>query len=141
MDEATHFLSESDGYRTAERVWEALAPSTAQFGDAARIIVASTPYGTEGLFSDLYHRAAAGELADAAAHPATTGEANPTISAEWLAAGQVRDPDAFAQEYAAEFTRSGDAYLDFDRFEVADRGELQPEAVTGAVVGLDPAFS
>ena len=34
FDEAAHFLSESDGYQTAERVWQALMPSTAQFGTA-----------------------------------------------------------------------------------------------------------
>src|SRR5207247_1513578 len=120
MDEAGHFLTETDGFQTADRVWEALVPSTAQFGDAARVIVSSTPYGTEGLFADLYGKAESGELSDAAAHHATTAQANPTIAAQFLAAEQARDPDAYRQEYEAEFTGSGDAYLDFDRFEVAD---------------------
>jgi hypothetical protein len=61
MDEAAHFLSETDGYQTAERVWEALVPSTAQFGDAARVIISSTPYGTENLFARLYRQATSGE--------------------------------------------------------------------------------
>jgi terminase large subunit-like protein len=46
MDEGAHFVSESDGYQTAARVWEALVPATAQFADSARVIVSSTPYGT-----------------------------------------------------------------------------------------------
>ena len=57
MDEAAHFLSETEGPAVAERVWEALMPSTSQFGDAARIIVASTPWGQAGLFADLYQQA------------------------------------------------------------------------------------
>jgi len=141
MDEAAHFLTETDGYQTADRVWEALVPSTAQFGDAARVIVSSTPYGREGLFARLYEQADRGELPDAVAHHGSTAEVNPTITTEFLAAEEARDPDAFAQEYEANFTASGDAYLDFSRFEIANRGPLPPAALRGCVVGLDPAFA
>ena len=34
----------------AEKVWEALIPATAQFGEHARIILSSTPYGSSGLY-------------------------------------------------------------------------------------------
>lgn len=141
MDEAAHFLSETDGYQTADRVFEALAPATAQFGDGARIILSSTPYGTEGLFARLYEQALSGELASARAHHAPSAEVNPTIEAEFLTAEELRDPDAFRQEYLAEFTGSGDAYLDMARFEIAERGPLEPAYGKGWVVGLDPAFS
>jgi phage terminase large subunit-like protein len=141
MDEAAHFISETDGYQTADRVFEALVPATAQFGAEARVILASTPYGTEGLFARLYRQAESGELADARAHHASTAEVNPTVSAEFLATEEARDPDAFRQEYAAEFTGSGDAYLDFERFELAPRGELPVDACPKWVAGLDPAFS
>jgi transcriptional antiterminator Rof (Rho-off) len=56
MDEAAFFLSETEGPQVAERVFEALVPSTAQFGGLARVIVASTPYGTDGLFAGLRRR-------------------------------------------------------------------------------------
>jgi hypothetical protein len=45
MDEAAHFVSETEGPQVAERVFAGLAPSTAQFGDLARIVVSSTPWG------------------------------------------------------------------------------------------------
>src|SRR5205085_9294118 len=77
MDEAAHFVSDSDGPQVAERVFASLVPSTAQFGDAARIIVASTPFGQDGLFATLYQQAAGGELPDARATRAATAEMNP----------------------------------------------------------------
>lgn len=142
MDEAAHFLTETDGYQTADRVWQALAPSTAQFGDAARIVVCSTPYGSEGLFADLHGRASAGDLAGAVAHHASTAEANPTIGAEFLAAERERDASSFAQEYGAEFSSSGDAYIDWDLVRPpVERGPLKPTDGKGWVIGLDPAFS
>ena len=126
MDEAAHFLTETDGFQTADRVWQALVPSTAQFGDAARVVISSTPFGTEGLFAQLYDDAESGELTDAAAQHATTAEANPGVDGKLLEREQRRDPESFKSEYLAEFTGSGDAYLDFDRIEVADRDELPP---------------
>lgn len=143
MDEAAHFLSETEGPAVAERVWEALVPSTAQFGDAARIIVASTPYGQAGLFADLYQQAASGELEDARAQHASTAEANPSIDAAFLAQEERRDPEAFRSEYLAEFAGSGAAFLDPERIEAAlvDRMELAPEFCMDWIAGLDPAFS
>lgn len=141
MDEAAHFLTETEGPATAERVWEALVPSTAQFGDGARIILASTPYGQDGLFADLFNRAQSGELADAQAHHAPTADVNPTITADFLATEERRDPNGHRSEYLAEFTGSGMTFLDLDRFEVYERGELEPRHGTGWIAGLDPAFS
>lgn len=143
MDEAAHFLSETEGPAVAERVWQALVPATAQFGDSARLIVSSTPWGQSGLFAELYQQAASGELEDAVAQHATTREANPTIADEFLAREQARDPEGFRSEYLAEFAGSGAAFLDPDRIEeaLAKRTELPPEFCTDWVAGLDPAFS
>lgn len=141
MDEAAHFLSENDGWQAADRVFGALIPATAQFGTAARIVVSSTPFGTEGFFATLYQQAASGELADAAAHHAATVDVNPTITGDFLASEQVRDPDSFRSEYEAEFLGSGGAYLDWDHVEIADYSELPPDALHSPVAGLDAAFS
>ena len=73
MDEAAHFLSETEGPQVADKVFEALAPSTAQFGDLARIIVCSTPYGEDGFFASLYAKAASGELAGRGRCPCDDG--------------------------------------------------------------------
>jgi len=141
MDETAHFLTETEGFQTAERVWEALVPSTAQFGDGGLVIVSSTPYGQDGLFAQLYQQASSGELPDARALHASTAQVNPTIDAAFLEREEARDPDSFRSEYLAEFTGSGGAYLDFDRFTVADRGEIAPDDATNWVAALDPAFS
>jgi hypothetical protein len=140
LDEAAHFLSETEGPAVADKVFAALVPSTAQFGSEARIIVSSTPWGSDGMFAEMYQRASSGELADAVAHHATTAEMNPTISPEFLAAEQARDPDTFPSEYLAQFEGGGNQYLDFDRIDIADRGELVPEDGHSWIAGLDPAF-
>jgi hypothetical protein len=143
MDECAHFLSDTEGPQVADRVFGSLVPSTAQFGDAARVIVASTPFGSSGLFADLFQRASSGELPDAVAKRATTAEVNPTVSAAFLARERARDPEGFRGEYEAEFVGSGAAYLDPDRITdaVERQGELLPEQARGWVAGLDPAFS
>jgi hypothetical protein len=141
MDEAAHFLTENEGDRAAERVWESLVPSTAQFGDEARIILSSTPYGSSGLFHDMWTRADAGEIGDAVAQHATTAQVNGTITSAFLAAEEARDPDSFRAEYLAEFTSSGDAFLDFSRIDLAGAPVARPEDAYTWVAGLDPAFS
>jgi hypothetical protein len=143
MDEAAHFLTDTDGPAVAERVFNALVPATAQFGDKARVIASSTPWGQDGLFATLYQQAASGELTDAQAHHATTAEMNPTITASYLEQEERRDPDSFRSEYLAEFVGSGAAFLDPES--IADaiqrRGELEPEDAVSWVAGIDPAFS
>lgn len=145
MDEAAHFV-DGDGFQTADRVFNALAPSTAQFGSEARILVSSTPFGGDGFFAELHQRAAAGELDDARAFRYPTAEVNPTISPAFLAREQQRDPESFRSEYGSEFVGSGLAYLDPERIAdaVADRDELPPSTLdwlTDPVAGLDPSFS
>lgn len=140
LDEAAHML-DSEGYQAGERLFTALAPSTAQFGDAARVIVSSTPYGTGGFFADLFHRVEDGSISDAKATRLATADVNPTIDAPFLARERERDPDAFRGEYLAEFVGSGGQFLDPARFEVAERGELEPGDCAAWIAGLDPAFS
>jgi hypothetical protein len=142
MDEAAHFISETDGFQTAERVWEALVPATAQFGAAARIIVCSTPYGSDGLFADLHTNAESGALPESRARRATTAEVNPTIDAAFLDAERARDPESFEAEYEARFLGSGNAFLDFDLIpEIGEVGELLPDEADSWTAGLDPSFS
>jgi hypothetical protein len=143
LDEAAHFVSDTEGPQVAERVFSSLVPSSTQFGNRARVIVASTPFGASGFFAQLHARAASGELQDARAFRCSTQEMNPTISEAVLASERERDPESFRSEYLAEFLGGGYAFLDPERIEeaVADRGELAPEQATGWVAGLDPAFS
>jgi hypothetical protein len=57
LDEAAHHV-DTEGNQAGPSVWQALYPSTAQFGDKARIIVSSTPYGQDGFFADRFELAA-----------------------------------------------------------------------------------
>jgi len=142
LDEFAHHISdETEGYQTAARVWEALVPATAQFGDAARILAASTPFGREGVFAELFQRASSGELPDAVAQQLPTADVNPEIDEAFLERERLRDPEGFAQEYEANFASGGAAFLDLSRATIAERAELPPERIRGAVAGLDPAFS
>ncbi|MFA9269964.1 MAG: hypothetical protein ACEQSX_04285 [Baekduiaceae bacterium] len=139
MDEAAHFLDGTAGPAVADRVWEALVPSTAQFGELARIIVASTPYGNSNLFARLYWEAAAGKLPGAVAVKATTAEMG-GADEEFLKTERLRDPGSFPAEYEAEFLASGDAFVDMERVEF--RGEVAPPgAGRDWICGLDPAFA
>lgn len=142
LDELAHFF-DTEGNSAAEAVWQALVPSTAQFGELGRVIAASTPFGQGGLFADLYQRAVSGELTDAVSQHATTAEANPTIEPGFLEQERARDPEGFKAEYEASFVSGGAAFLEPDRVEqaVADRDAFPAELGHSWVAGLDPAFS
>jgi len=141
LDEAAHML-DTEGNSAAEQVYRALVPSTAQFGDLARTIVASTPYGADGLFAELHAKAAAGELEDAHAAQATSAEMNPTLDPAFLSREHARDPEGFRGEYLAEFVGSGGAYLDANRLAavVVDRGELDRLDADQWRLGCDLGF-
>lgn len=141
LDEFAHHV-DGEGNVASEGVWRALTPSTAQFGADARILVASTPYGSDGLFANLYDRARDGEIPDAAAHHATSAEMNPTLDPDFLRGEFERDPDNFAAEYEARFLGSGGAFLRSDRIVAAvdERGELGRLEALDLLAGLDPGF-
>jgi hypothetical protein len=149
LDEAAHFASEGEigNAATADRVFQALQPATAQFGAGARLLAISTPYGQDGWFGSTFHQALSGELPGAVAVHAPSAEVNPTLTAEILAQEEARDPESFRQEFGAEFLSPGDAYLDFQRIVVADRPPLPAEFVAGnelmrpLVAGIDPSFA
>jgi GNAT superfamily N-acetyltransferase len=84
MDECAHML-DTDGNQAAEPIYRSLAPSVAQFGDAARILVASTPYGTDGFFADLFEIVEKRELEDATCRQASTLQMRPTFATAALA--------------------------------------------------------
>jgi len=127
LDEAAHML-DTDGNQAAEPVYRSLVPSTAQFGEAARVIVASSPFGVDGFFADLYGKAEAGELTGAVAAHASTMDARPALSMAALDIERQRDPEGFRSEYGAEFVAAGGAFLDGARIAAAAtrRRELRP---------------
>lgn len=142
LDEFAHHV-DGEGNIASDAVWRALTPSCAQFQGEARIIVASTPYGAEGTFAELFARARDGELQGAVAHHATSAEMNPRLDADFLRDEFERDPDMYAGEYEARFIGSGGAFLSSDKINAACDGrddELNPLEATEYIAGLDPGF-
>lgn len=142
LDELAHFV-DTEGNSAAESVWRALTPGVIQFGPDARIIASSTPWGSDGLFSETFQRASSGEIEGAVAQHATTQEMNPTIDASWLAAEERRDPESFKSEYLAQFVGSGGAFFEAENIAAAITlpGELRPDDGVEWVGGLDPGFA
>jgi hypothetical protein len=142
-DELGHFVSNTLGPRVAERVWTAVRPTTAVYGEQATTLLISTP-GDSPLFGELFERAQAGELGEGAvSFQASTREMNPRVSEQFLQAERIVLGADYAREYEAQFTEGAATFLTADDLrQVTGRyRELGPEKVTEAVVALDPSFS
>jgi hypothetical protein len=141
LDEAAHQL-DTDGNQAAEPVFRALVPSTAQFGDDARVLVASTPFGIDGFFADLFHTIEKGDLDGALCAQASTLEARPDFPAAALDLERQRDPEGYRSEYEAQFVAAGGSFLDVNMVRVAVQrsGELRPGKVDDPVAAIDLAF-
>jgi hypothetical protein len=141
FDEMAHML-DADSNQAAEPLWRALVPATAQFGDESRIVACSTPWGTGGVFHELYAKAESGELEDGHAEHATTAQANPTIGPDFLRREFERDPTAYAGEYEARFVESGGAFIDSQRIaECVGRSGLGRLDILDPILGVDLGFT
>jgi hypothetical protein len=91
FDEASHFVSESWGPRTLERIWQAARPLLTIYGEAGRTFGISTPADGDDFYGRLFTQAQAGGLPGAVAFRATTAELNPTSpAASWSRSGSAR---------------------------------------------------
>jgi Terminase large subunit, T4likevirus-type, N-terminal len=148
LDEAAHHV-DNEGNIAAESIFRSLAPSTSQFQNEARLVLASTPFGSSGFFADTFTKAEGGELSDARGYQFSTEEMNPTIAPEFLEQEQARDPDGFKSEYLGRFEGSGGQYLDPEviRESVKLAGELPPttnaavQRSFGFIGGFDASFA
>jgi hypothetical protein len=144
LDEfAHHFDLAEGGPAVASRIWAAMTPSVAQFGDLGKVAAISTPLGDEGLFAELWQKAKNGEIPRSGAFHAPTS-ANPQVDADYLHAQEVAlGADDFRREFGAEFIAGGASFIDVDRVRevMADRRELLPHGGHGWLAALDPSFS
>lgn len=142
LDEAAHML-DTDGNQAAGPVYRSLAPSVAQFGDMARILVASSPFGVDGWFADTFGTVEKGELEDAVCVQASTLSMRPGFQTAALELERRRDPDGYRSEYEAEFVAAGGAFLDASRIAdaVARRQELRPGEIVSPEAAADLAFT
>jgi hypothetical protein len=141
MDEAAHFI-DGEGNSAAEPVFRALMPSVAQFGTDARVVVASSPYGTDGFFADLYGTVEKGALPDARHAQAATLDMRPDMATAAMELERRRDPEGFRAEYGAEFVAAGSSFFDPGRLTEAIRRprELRPGEVLDPVAAIDLGF-
>ncbi|HZT46022.1 MAG TPA: hypothetical protein VFA24_07565 [Gaiellaceae bacterium] len=143
LDEHAHHVDLEGSNIAAEQVWRALAPSTYQFGHDGRIVVASTPWGTEGHFAELFKRVQGG--AEGRVYQYASHELNTALDPETLAEEFANDPDAYRSEVLAEFVPGGGNYIDPVRLAdaVGGHGTLgRLDALAGSwVLGCDLAFS
>jgi hypothetical protein len=140
LDECAHML-DTDGNQAAEPIFRSLAPSVAQFGDAGRILVASSPFGTDGFFAETFEAVRSGDLPGVAVQAGTL-EVRPGFASAALDLEQRRDPEGFRAEYGAEFVAAGGAFLDPIRIEasVARKHELHRGEIIEPVAAADLAF-
>jgi phage terminase large subunit-like protein len=147
LDEFAHFFDDEsgEGAAVASRVYSALVPSVATFGEHGRVFVASTPLGIDGLFAELYAKAENGEMAAAGAFHAPTREMNLAVTAAFLEGQRlVLGDDDFEREYEAVFVAGGQAFIDSERLRAAvaeRRFELPVHAGKGWTAALDPSFA
>jgi len=142
LDEFGHFLTTDEGPRAAARVWAAVRPAIAAFGKEGKVLVVSTPGDDGGLFEQLYAKAEAGELENAAAFTATTQELNPAIDAAFLRGEELAlGPDTFAREYLGRFVAGGGRFFDPDELRacVGNHREALPEDGRSWVCSIDPS--
>ncbi|MBD1847319.1 terminase [Cyanobacteria bacterium FACHB-63] len=138
------FAIDTDGNQSGSALYQALAPSTAQFGKLGKILLLSSPWIQQGIFWDLFQQARSGKFAYMQAVQLPSWEVNPTLSPDFLAQEKARDPEMFAIEYGAEFSGSINAFLNSDVIEAAvnrSRSALapMPKYRGNYVLSLDPA--
>jgi phage terminase large subunit-like protein len=142
LDESGHFQTDSDGVGAGKEVYQALAPSIAQFGERGYIMFTSTPKWRAGLFWEQYRNGVEGIDPGLLVIKKATWEMNPKIPRESLEPEFRVDPDYANTEYGADFSTAEGAFLDPIDILAAQRetGTLPPNPNLRYKCAIDPAF-
>ncbi len=138
------YAMDTSGNSAGDSLYNALAPSSAQFGNLGRILLLSSPYRQEGIFYDIYKQGITGLYEDIQVVNLPSWEMNPTLSKAFLESEKARDPDMFAVEYGANFSQNLSSFLSADLIDLAinyDRKSLPPNDhyLGDYFLSLDPA--
>lgn len=105
------FTLNTSGNSAGDSLYAALTPSTAQFGEYARVIMLSSPWIDSGIFYDFYVKGQDPNHKDVIAFQYPTWEVNPTISHDFLALEKSRNPSMFDVEYGAQFAMGATRFI------------------------------
>ena len=140
------FSIEGDANRGAEAMYNALAPSIAQFGHHGKIIELSSPWLTDGLFYQHFKQAESQEFPGMQALQIPTWEINVNLpwGCDFLENARKKDEESFWVEFGAQFAKSQSALLDSEIVEASvnrDRNIMLPmkEYMGTYILALDPA--
>ncbi len=144
LDEFAFFTSTEDGPQAAQAVYRAITPGLAQFGADRKLIVSSTPNGTEGYFKTVFDQTlAAADSDDVYLAHLATWDVNPAIPQDvYDQERQALGEELFLGEYAAQFLGSGNALLSEADITACIRpgGDYAPDEIEDAVLGLDLGY-
>ena len=150
FDESGHFQTGGESIGEGNEVYQALAPTVAQFGDRGHILFTSTPKLRLGLFWEQY-RAGTAQPNEPNYDPElfviqrATWEVNPNpnLTRERLERAFPGRPDWVATEYGADFASAEGSFLDPLDILACQRsaGTLPPNPDIKYVCAIDPAFS
>jgi hypothetical protein len=143
LDEAAHYRA-GYGEQTGEQLYQAIAPSIAQFGKYGRLLMISTPWTKQGIFYDNYQKGMSREFPEIHTANYPTWEVNPTIAPEFFESAKKRDPILYEVEYGANFSMDFASFLDATYVDLAITGkENLPERKykNKYLLALDPALS
>lgn len=138
------YAMDTSGNSAGDSLYNALAPSSAQFGNLGRILLLSSPYRQEGIFYDIYKQGITGLYEDIQVVNLPSWEMNPTLSKTFLESEKARNPDMFNVEYGANFSQNLSSFLSADLIDAAinyDRNSLPPQDhyLGDYFLSLDPA--
>lgn len=142
MDEAA-FFTDTLGNSSAEAIFTALSPTTATFGEDARLVITTSVGAKVGLVYDLYDRATQGELEDFHITKVSTRELNPKVSERVINNALRRDPESAQAEYFAEFREQLENFLSSEAIDRCvdpglGRGVVEPGV--SYMMAVDPAL-
>ncbi|MGI2908605.1 hypothetical protein [Tolypothrix sp. VBCCA 56010] len=143
FDELAYSM-DSNGNASGDALYNALAPSSAQFGESGKVLLLSSPYKSEGIFYDIYKQGISGLYPDIQVVNLPSWEVNPTLSKSFLESEKARDPDMFNVEYGANFSQNLASFLNADLVHTAinyHRNSLLPQDcyLGDYFLSLDPA--
>ncbi len=143
LDEAAFFV-DTLGNSSAEAIYTALEPTTATFGDKARIVITTSVGAKQGLVYDLFDRSTQGELPEFFVTKAPTTEMNPAVSEKTIQSALKRDSESASAEYLCEFRERTEAFFNSEALErCIDKGVHifdRKIKVDSYLMAVDPAL-